>query len=102
MSKERNGARLAIASLLLCCSTIAAAAEPAIEGADPPVAQPEAATPPQESPPPQPEATAAQPGPAKETWEFATIGYAWFAGAWGETDVIGPAVRSRGRPEGER
>lgn len=23
-------------------------------------------------------------------WHFATIGYAWFAGAWGETDVIGP------------
>lgn len=24
-------------------------------------------------------------------WHFSTIGYAWFAGAWGETDVIGPA-----------
>ncbi|HVU29587.1 MAG TPA: hypothetical protein VHE36_04220 [Sphingomicrobium sp.] len=23
-------------------------------------------------------------------WHFATIGYAWFAGAWGKTDVIGP------------
>ena len=27
--------------------------------------------------------------PSKE-WEFATIGYAWFAGAHGRTDVIGP------------
>src|SRR3954465_14682873 len=24
-------------------------------------------------------------------WEFATIGYVWFAGAHGKTDVIGPA-----------
>jgi hypothetical protein len=23
-------------------------------------------------------------------WHFATIGYIWFAGAWGETDIIGP------------
>lgn len=23
-------------------------------------------------------------------WHFATIGYIWFAGAWGKTDVIGP------------
>ena len=26
----------------------------------------------------------------KKKWEFATIGYIWFAGAWGKTDVIGP------------
>ena len=25
-------------------------------------------------------------------WEFATIGYIWFAGAWGKTDVIGPVA----------
>ena len=24
-------------------------------------------------------------------WHFTTIGYAWLAGAWGKTDVIGPA-----------
>jgi len=28
--------------------------------------------------------------PGKKKWEFATIGYIWLAGAWGETDVIGP------------
>ena len=41
----------------------------------------------------------AQPGPdsvepeapAKKKWEFATLGYVWLAGAWGKTDVIGPA-----------
>jgi opacity protein-like surface antigen len=34
----------------------------------------------------------ASPAPAKASkqWEFATIGYAWFASAKGETDVIGP------------
>src|SRR5437868_9817009 len=33
-----------------------------------------------------------KPAPAsKKKWEFATIGYAWLAGAWGEIDVIGPA-----------
>src|SRR3954454_18199198 len=36
-------------------------------------------------------APADQPASTKKKWEFATIGYAWFAGAWGETDVIGPA-----------
>lgn len=25
-------------------------------------------------------------------WHFATIGYVWFAGAWGKTDVIGPVA----------
>jgi hypothetical protein len=35
-------------------------------------------------------APADQPASTKKKWEFATIGYAWFAGAWGKTDVIGP------------
>ena len=30
----------------------------------------------------------APPPPGK--WQFATVGYIWFAGAWGKTDVIGP------------
>jgi len=30
------------------------------------------------------------PTDSKKKWQFATIGYAWLAGAWGETDVIGP------------
>lgn len=50
--------------------------------------------------PPPPEVTSGQqppPGGASEEqqaadkdWQFATIGYVWFAGAWGKTDVIGP------------
>lgn len=27
---------------------------------------------------------------AQKKWEFATIGYVWFAGAWGKTDITGP------------
>lgn len=50
----------------------------------------------------QPMASEAAPAPAPESseaavlnpndgkWHFATIGYIWFAGAWGKTDVIGP------------
>jgi hypothetical protein len=41
---------------------------------------------------PQPPSPAPEQAPSsKKKWEFATIGYAWLAGAWGETDVIGPA-----------
>ena len=43
-------------------------------------------------PPAETSADASKAAPAsKKKWEFATIGYAWLAGAWGETDVIGPA-----------
>src|SRR4051794_31387503 len=28
--------------------------------------------------------------PPPNKWQFATVGYIWFAGAWGKTDVIGP------------
>ena len=50
----------------------------------------------------QPMTSEAAPAPAPESseaavlnpndgkWHFATIGYIWFAGAWGKTDVIGP------------
>src|SRR5436190_22100941 len=37
-----------------------------------------------------PDASQAAPA-SKKKWEFATIGYAWLAGAWGETDVFGTA-----------
>lgn len=37
----------------------------------------------------QPQSSDQQPHPSKK-WEFSTIGYVWFAGAWGKTDVIGP------------
>src|SRR6476619_179099 len=40
----------------------------------------------------EPSASAETPPPAqnKSKWELSTIGYVWFAGAWGKTDVIGP------------
>lgn len=48
-------------------------------------------------PAPVPEATQPAPGPEatqsatkKKKWQFATIGYVWFAGAHGQTDVIKP------------
>ena len=90
MRQKRNLVRLAIASLLLCCSTFALAAEPDAQPTDPVASPVQDAAPAQESAVQQPETTAGQPAPAKKKWEFATIGYAWFAGAWGETDIIGP------------
>ena len=71
-----------MASLLLCSSTIAVAAEPESQPADAAAPQVQDAAPSQEP--------VAQPAPTKEKWEFATIGYVWFAGAWGETDLTGP------------
>jgi hypothetical protein len=66
--------------LLLAWGTEARAAEPADSTSD--AATQPAPAPPPESPPPE--------AAAKKKWEFATIGYVWLAGAWGETDVIGP------------
>lgn len=40
---------------------------------------------------PQPTGDAAS-NPNDGKWHFATIGYVWFAGAWGKTDVIGPVA----------
>lgn len=89
MLGRATAAGLPIASFLLCCSSIARAAEPANPLADSTAGQTLAVAPVQEVAPPQPETTAGQPA-SKEEWEFATVGYAWFAGAWGETDIIGP------------
>ena len=66
-----------LASLILCASP--AQAENADEPAPADQAQPAAR---RET---QPAATSAK------DWEFATIGYVWFAGAHGRTDVVGPA-----------
>src|SRR6185369_775793 len=44
----------------------------------------------QDAPPPPAPAAQAQPASSKK-WELSTIGYVWLAGAWGKTDVIGPA-----------
>ena len=37
-----------------------------------------------------PAGSQAEPASEEKKWKFATIGYAWFAGAKGKTDVIGP------------
>jgi len=66
-----------LASLILCASP--AQAENADEPA--PADQAQSAARPET----QPAATSAK------DWEFATIGYVWFAGAHGRTDVVGPA-----------
>src|SRR4051812_19025394 len=74
--------RLAVASLLFGLPAVASAAEPAAPSSELAGVQNRGA--PQTPPPAEP--------PAKSRkWEFATIGYVWFAGAWGKTDVIGPA-----------
>src|SRR5438477_12877435 len=82
MHKKAIAARvsLTVAPMLLGFATVASAAEP-----PPPPSETQAKD--QQSPPPQ--STGEQPA-AKKKWEFATIGYVWFAGAWGKTDVIGP------------
>lgn len=42
------------------------------------------------TPPADAEGKAEAPAAPEKKWEFATIGYVWFAGAKGQTDVIGP------------
>ena len=98
---------LALAPLMLACGTGVQAAETdatdavqPVELADSAAAQPADAQPADAQPATpaeaQPEAVA-QPAdttvlePNDGKWHFATIGYIWFAGAWGKTDVIGPA-----------
>jgi hypothetical protein len=81
---------LAAAYLLLGCATVATAAEPAaVQPTEPPATQAQEPAQAEEPQATQP-STAAELAPSKKKWEFATIGYVWFAGAWGETDVIGP------------
>jgi hypothetical protein len=63
---------------------MARASQPA-EAVDPSVQTTESADPSARQPAPEPAPTA-----SKKKWEFATIGYIWFAGAKGQTDVIGP------------
>jgi len=77
-----SSGRWAALPLLLSCATIAKAADPAVQPADPPAEQAQQPEPP---PPPGP----GHPAPSNK-WQFSTIGYVWFAGAWGKTDVIGP------------
>ena len=76
-------ARLATAAMLLGVAGIAQAAPTTADETQP------AATDAQEPQPP-PAQTELAP-PSKKKWEFATLGYVWLAGAWGETDVVGPA-----------
>lgn len=74
-----RGARLAMGSLCLGWGTIGRAAQPA----EPPAIEV------QDASGTQPASAIEQPAPP-DKWQFATIGYIWFAGAKGETDVIGP------------
>ena len=81
---------LAAAYLLLCWATVATAAESAaVQPTEPPATQAQGPADAQEPPATQP-LTTAELAPSKKKWEFATIGYVWFASAKGETDVIGP------------
>ena len=75
--RRRHLSACLLASLILCASP--AQAENADEPA--PADQAQSAARPET----QPAATSAK------DWEFATIGYVWFAGAHGRTDVVGPA-----------
>lgn len=81
----KHSIRLALVPLLLGSATAAYAEEqPALP--PPPDAQappPDAAPPPAEAQP----AEAPAPNPNDGKWHFATIGYIWFAGAWGTTDI---------------
>jgi len=77
---------LAAFLLLASTATIAKAAEPS---ADQPAASDAQA---QNAPQAHEPAAVQEAAPAKKKWEFATIGYIWFAGAWGKTDVIGPVA----------
>lgn len=72
-----------LAPMMLGCGSIAHAADIAGQPSD------TAAAPAQDSSPPAPAAETEQ-TVNDGKWHFATIGYVWFAGAEGETDVIGP------------
>jgi hypothetical protein len=84
-----GGAKLGATLLLLCGATLARADQIA-PPSEPAAPQAQDSTPSQEIPPPPTAVTTEQQQAASKKWEFATIGYVWFAGAWGETDVIGP------------
>ena len=80
-------AKLAAAVLLLGWTGAAVAESPTDAVADAGSSQQPADAAPPQSPP---ASTADSAAAAPKKWEFATIGYVWFAGAWGKTDVIGP------------
>ena len=81
-------AGVAAIPLLIGGATIAGAAEPPAQLSE--ASEPQAQT---QTPPIATESAAgqsAQQEPSKKKWQFATIGYVWFATAKGETDVIKP------------
>jgi len=83
----RGSVILAVISVSLGWAGIANAADPTTEQVEfavlPDTSQ--ADDPPTDAPPGQ-----SANSTTKEKWQFATLGYAWLAGAWGKTDVIGP------------
>jgi hypothetical protein len=87
---------VALGALSLTAATAAHAAEPADASTQPtgtsvaPEAQPQSGAD-SSQPPAQPPADTSQTATdSKKKWQFATLGYVWFAGAHGQTDVIGP------------
>jgi hypothetical protein len=83
----RRAVMLAVVSVSLSWAGVANAADPAakqVESAESPEASPAEDPATTDHPDQQPDST------TQEKWKFATLGYAWLAGAWGKTDVIGP------------
>jgi opacity protein-like surface antigen len=82
---------LALLPLLIGCATVAKADEAseaaatAVEASDPAQPPPTEQTQPADQPQPQPAAA-----PSKKKWEFATIGYIFFAGAFGKSTPRDP------------
>jgi hypothetical protein len=83
---------LSLAPLMLAWATTAQAEQPDTAADAQPVQLADAADTDAQPAEPAPAVEVVDPQAAtKSKWEFATIGYIWFAGAWGKTDVIGPA-----------
>lgn len=90
----RGGAKITAAAIIFGCAGIAHAADRTdLLDTSNPSQTADSQTAPEAQPAGEalPVAPAEQPASSKK-WQFATIGYVWFAGAWGKTDVIGPAA----------
>lgn len=80
---------LVLSPLFLACATSARADEPP-SAVDMPILDASAVDMTQPAEPASPSESSDSNAVGKKKWEFATVGYIWFAGAWGKTDVIGP------------
>jgi hypothetical protein len=75
-------------SLLFGSAAVEAQVADPVAGAVPAAASPTSQA--ADQPAPGPSDTPQEPANDRKKWKFATIGYVWFAGAKGETDVIEP------------